>query len=71
MNYIATEGECLDSIYFKYYGLKFNQNQYDDFMMDNFKLLLKDTLDGGDEVYIREIKPTQEDEIKGLYGIDI
>lgn len=71
MNYIATEGERLDSIYFKHYGLELNQSQYDEFLKVNHKLLLKDTLSSGDVVVIPEIKIAQEQEAIGLYGINL
>lgn len=71
MNYIATEGERLDSIYFKHYGLELNQSQYDEFCQKNHKLLLKDTLNAGDIIYIPKIQTTQEEDTKGLYGISL
>lgn len=71
MNYIARDGERLDSIFFKHYGIEFDQNLYDAFLKQNYKLLLKDTLEVGDEVLIPEIEPIAQEDAKGLYGIDV
>lgn len=71
MEYIASEGERLDSIFFKHYGNDFNQKAYDEFMMANYYLLLKDILNAGDIVIIPEIKPIEQEETKGLYGINL
>ncbi|PAF53255.1 hypothetical protein BKH42_06935 [Helicobacter sp. 13S00482-2] len=70
MNYIAKEGERLDSVYFKHYG-DFNQNQYDAFLMQNHHLLLKDSLEGGDRVLILQRKQEDESITEGLYGIKL
>ncbi|PAF50870.1 phage tail protein [Helicobacter sp. 13S00477-4] len=71
MKYIATQGERLDSIFFKHYGMEFDQKIYDEFMMKNHHLLLKDTLDSGDEVLIKPIAIQELSVAEGLYGIDI
>ncbi|PAF46298.1 hypothetical protein BKH41_09325 [Helicobacter sp. 12S02232-10] len=72
--YTATQGERLDSIYFKIYGNNFHQKHYDVFLMQNHKLLKKDFLDGGDEVCFNPKAPDQEkcdDGMEGLYGIQL
>ncbi|PAF46144.1 hypothetical protein BKH46_08845 [Helicobacter sp. 12S02634-8] len=72
--YTATEGERLDVIYFKAYGINaFNQRDYDNFLLANAKLLKKDFLDGGDGVQIPTItqEPSQNDQSEGLYAISL
>lgn len=69
--YKAIEGERLDSIYFQYFKV-FHQESYDSFMQDNYKLLFKDTLDGGDRVVINMIETVfKDDVIEGLYKIEV
>lgn len=69
--YKAIEGERLDSIYFQYFKV-FHQASYDSFMQDNYLLLFKDTLDGGDTVVINMVETVFKDDVtKGLYGIEV
>lgn len=69
--YKAIEGERLDNIYFQYFKV-FHQASYDSFMQDNYKLLFKDTLDGGDTVVINMIETVfKDDVVEGLYKIEV
>ncbi|PAF49202.1 hypothetical protein BKH41_03730 [Helicobacter sp. 12S02232-10] len=76
--YTATQGERLDTIFFKLYGNTFNQKAYDDFLMQNYKLLNKDLLDGGDAVIIdlnaieqSNNQTNNNEDVEGLYGIQL
>lgn len=71
MKTIATENERLDSVFFKHYGMDFNQKAYDGFMQANAHLCLKDMLDGGDEVILPLIEKQEDEVMEGLYGINL
>lgn len=70
MKVIAKEGERLDSVFFRFYQMDFDQKAYDDFMQTNAMLCLKEVLDGGDEVLFPVVEK-EEEQMEGLYGIDV
>lgn len=70
MKVIAKEGERLDSVFFRFYQMGFDQKAYDDFMQTNAMLCVKEVLDGGDEVLFPVVEK-EEEQMEGLYGIDV
>lgn len=71
MKVIAKKGERLDSVFFKFYQMDFDQKAYDEFMQTNAMLCLKEVLDGGDEVLFPMIEKEEKEQMEGLYGIDV
>lgn len=71
MKVIAKKGERLDSVFFRHYGLDFDQKAYDEFMQTNAMLCLKEVLDGGEQVLFPVIEKQEEEQMEGLYGIDV
>lgn len=71
MKVTPQEGERLDSVFFRFYQMSFDQKAYDNFMMTNHHLLLKDTLNATDEVEIDEIEKNDDIQTEGLFGITL
>lgn len=74
IKHIATQGERLDSIYAKYYGIVSSLNTlhyesgYNAFVLANIHLVSTPILKGGEIVYLPNLKETQEsDEVLGIW----